>query len=56
MIPEFSRLEPFIEIIGIEAKFNGKTYLFICIYRPPQSNINNFFNALFEIFVVVKDI
>ena len=46
---EFSVLEPFLESLGIEAKFNGNTYLFICIYRPPQSSINNFCNILHEI-------
>ena len=48
-ISEFSVLEPFLESLGIEAKFMGKVYLFICIYRPPQGSINNFCTALNEI-------
>lgn len=32
-----------------------KHTFFICVYRPPQCNINHFYNALTEILVIVKD-
>lgn len=39
----------------MEANFNSKTFLFICIYRPPQSNFNHFHNKLNEILNLSKD-
>ena len=52
---ECNRMETFIESVGVEVKCNGKIFIFICIYRPLQSNVNYFFNALNEILTISKD-
>ena len=48
-------METFIESVGVEVKCNGKMFIFICIYRLPQDNVNYFFNALNEILTIAND-
>ena len=48
-------MESYIESLGIEAKRNGRMYLFICFYGPPQYNVNDFDNAVNEILILIKD-
>lgn len=47
-------METFIESLGVEIKFNGKIFIVICIYRPPQGNLNDFLHALTEILTIIK--
>lgn len=55
MVDSFNYMEAFVECVGVEAKFNGKIFLFLCIYRPPQGNVDAFLNTLNEILVIAKD-
>lgn len=54
-VDEFNRMETFIESVGVEIKCNGKMFTFICIYRPPQGNVNYFINVLNENLTIAKD-
>ena len=33
----------------------GKKYLYLCIYRPPRSNVNNFLKILSDILILASD-
>ena len=55
-VNEFNRMETFIESVGVELKLNDKLVLLLCIYRPPQGNVNSFLNALNEILSNSHDI
>lgn len=55
LVNEYSRMESFIESVGVEMKVNGKKFLSICIYRPPQGNINDFLNFLNGILNIIKN-
>lgn len=50
-----SLLDIHIESLGIEVILDEKTYLCICIYRPPQSNIIDLLSSLNEILNSTKD-
>ena len=54
-VDECNRMETFIESVGVEVKCNSKLFIFICIYRPPQGNVNDFLNTLNEILTNAKD-
>lgn len=47
-------METFIESVGVEVEYNDEIFL-ICIYRPPQGNVNNFLHAFYEILSVTKE-
>ena len=54
-VDECNWMEIFIESVGVEVKCNGKMFIFICIYWPPQGNVKYFFNAHNEILTIAKD-
>ena len=54
-VDEFNQMETFIESVGVEVKWNSRMFIFICIYRPPQGNVNDFINALNDILTIAKD-
>ena len=54
-INEYNRMEAYVESLGVEVKCNSEMFLFICVYRPPQGDVNSFINALTEILTLTKD-
>lgn len=59
MMNEFSFVEPYLECVSVQCDVNnntGKKILYMCIYRPPNGNINCFINKMNEILSLVNDI
>ena len=44
-----------IECLGVECKILNKTYLCICIYRPPNGDKNIFLNVLLDFLTTIRD-
>lgn len=54
-LKEFSKVDVFIECIGVEATIMNKKSLFLCIYRSPSANINMFIDALTDMFALAYE-
>lgn len=52
---QFTISEPFIEAIGIETIIVNKKYLSMCIYRPPNGNLDNFLSEMADILSSIID-
>lgn len=44
----------FLETITVELTTENLTFLLICVYRPPNTNLNSFMNSLNDMFSVVN--
>ena len=51
---EFSN--PSIETLGVVTTIVDKKYLFLCIYRPPNGNFNDFLNVMTDVLSSVADL
>ena len=52
---EITISDSYIETISVEDTVNARKYLFLCIYRSPSGNINNFLNTLTDILSLVNN-
>lgn len=55
MLIDFTFTEPYMECLGVESILANKKYLFICIYRPPNGNVESFLNGLNNIFSIANN-
>lgn len=55
LVEEFSLLNNSIECLGVDIKIMGKSYLLICIYRPPNGEVNIFIDTLCDILTTAND-
>ena len=49
---KYSKLEPFIEYIGTEVIMK-RISLFLCVYRPPNADFDEFINTVTDILLQV---
>lgn len=54
-LDEFSKIDTFIECIGVDSYIMNKKSLLICIYRSPRGNIVDFLNTLTEMLSLAHD-
>ena len=47
--------DPSLESLGVECTIESKLYLFLCIYRPPRGNFNNFMNIMTDLLSFTHD-
>ena len=52
---EFSKVDTYIECIGVQTTIMNKKLLLVCIYRSPSGNINKFINAFTELLSLAHD-
>lgn len=55
MLHDFSFVESYMECTSVLCTFTDKKYLYICIYRPPSGNVENFFEKLSDILAKAND-
>ena len=49
MVNDFCFVEPYMECLAVQCVDKHRKHLFICVYRPPNGNVNNFFDRLNDV-------